>query len=64
MNETKRSPSRATVRRWMGLHATEHQTATALVESCNASLDLPAGWLDDATHWVWDLALDAIGSEP
>ena len=29
-------------------------------ESKDAALDLPAGAMDDETHWVWDEALSAI----
>jgi len=51
------APCRREVRRWMRMHASEYETATALVEAANASLDLPQQWLNDETHWVWDEAV-------
>lgn len=53
------APSRAQVSRWMRLHADEYETATALVEGANAEFDIPASWLDDDSHWIWDVALFA-----
>ena len=50
------APTRREVRRWMRLHASEYETATALAEGANAALDLPKEWLDDEIHWVWDEA--------
>lgn len=55
------SPTRAdrcAVRRWMRLHADEHETATALAEAASAAFDWPEEWLDDSTHWVWDIAAE------
>jgi crotonobetainyl-CoA:carnitine CoA-transferase CaiB-like acyl-CoA transferase len=55
------SPTRAdrsAMRRWMRLHADEHEGATALAEAASAAFDLPEDWLDDPTHWVWDMAAE------
>lgn len=54
---TEPGPSRGRVRRWMRLHAGEHDTATGLAEAANAALDLPQAWLDSESHWIWDEAL-------
>lgn len=54
--EGHRGQSKAAVRRWMRLNADQYETATALVEGCNAALALPQAWLDDDGHWVWEIA--------
>lgn len=51
-------PNKTEVRRWMRLHASEYENATALAEGCNSALNLPQLWLDDPNHWVWDLAVE------
>lgn len=53
------APTKAIVRRWMDANRDEYETATQLVEAANAALPLPAEFLDDETHWVWDLAISA-----
>lgn len=54
--EEKREPSKAAVLRWMRQISNEYETATELVEACNAALDLPSSWLDDPDHFVWEIA--------
>lgn len=54
------APSKAAVRRWMRLNAGEYETATELAEGCNAAFDLPQEWLDDESHWVWEIAATEI----
>lgn len=51
-----REPSKSEVRRWMRANASEYDGATELAEACNAVFDLPASWLDDPDHWVWEVA--------
>jgi hypothetical protein len=51
-------PSRAAVRRMMRAMAAECETATHLVESCAS--DVPEAWLDDETHWIWEMALQEM----
>lgn len=52
--------SRASVRAWMRSAAVDYDTATELAEGANAALILPAGAMDDETHWVWEEAAKAI----
>jgi hypothetical protein len=52
--------TRRQVRRWMRLNACDYADATHLAEAANIVLDLPAGAMDDETHWVWDEALSAL----
>lgn len=52
--------SRASVRAWMRNAAGDYDTATALAEGANAALELPAGAMDDESHWIWDEAIKAI----
>jgi hypothetical protein len=54
------SANRKQVRSWMRRNAEGHECATTLAEAANAALDLPAGAMDDETHWVWEEALSAI----
>lgn len=55
--------SRARVRAWMRAAADDYDTATALAEGANAALELPAGAMDDETHWVWEEAIKAIPAD-
>ena len=55
--------SRASVRAWMRAAAEEYDTATALAEGANAAFELPAGAMDDETHWVWEEAIKAIPAD-
>ena len=57
------NPSRQAVRRWMRLNASDYETATNLAEAANAALDLPADWLNDSNHWVWDEALRVAAND-
>ena len=52
-------PTRREVKRWMLLNADCDDVSTTLAESAAAALDLPEAWLDDETHWLWDVALEA-----
>lgn len=45
---------------YMQLHFNEHRTATQLAEATAIALGHDE-WLDDETHWIWDLALSWIG---
>ena len=54
------SANRRQVRSWMRNNAEDYECATTLAEGANAALDLPAGAIDDETHWVWEEALSAI----
>ena len=54
------APTRRDVRRWMRASAEEYETSTQLAEGCCAAMDLPCGWLDDPTHWIWEDALDIL----
>ena len=55
------SARRRDVRAWMRRNAEHYETATELAEAANTVFLLPDGGLDDATHWVWDEAAEAIG---
>ena len=55
--------SRAKVRAWMRASADDYETATALAEGANAALELPAGAMDDETHWIWEDAIKAIPAD-
>ena len=49
------------VRRWMQLHCNEYESATQLAENCAYYFDPEnsyESWLDDETHWIWDIAID------
>lgn len=50
------------VARWMRAHADEYESATELAEACADAFDVAdeGGPLDDETHWIWDLALEAV----
>lgn len=48
------------VRRWMNAIAKECETMTELVEAANIALDLPSAWLDDETHWIWEIAYQTM----
>lgn len=55
--------SRARVRAWMHAAAEDYDTATALAEGANAALELPAGAMDDESHWIWEEAIKAIPAD-
>lgn len=55
--------SRANVRAWMRAAADDYDTATALAEGANAALELPAGAMDDESHWIWEEAIKAIPAD-
>ena len=55
--------SRAKVRAWMRAAAEDYDTATALTEGANAALELPAGAMDDESHWIWEEAIKAIPAD-
>ena len=55
--------SRASVRAWMRAAADDYDTATALAEGANAALELPAGAMDDESHWIWEEAIKAIPAD-
>lgn len=49
--------TRRQVRAWMRANAADYDyCATTLTEAANAALPLPAGALDDSSHWIWDEA--------
>lgn len=53
---------KATVLRWMRNNAEHHDNATSLAEDA-AHNALPVdhdAWLNDETHWVWELAIEVI----
>ena len=52
--------TKAQVRRFMRLHASEYETATALAEAANCEFELPGDGLDDQAHWVWDMAAEEV----
>jgi hypothetical protein len=56
----KQNLRRGQVRAWMRRNANGYETATNLAEAANASIDLPAGAMDDPEHWVWEEAIAAI----
>ena len=43
--------------------AEDYDTATALAEGANAALELPAGAMDDDSHWIWEEAIKAIPAD-
>ena len=49
------------VRKWMRSNAEEYGTSTELAEAAAEEFDANhiGGPLDDDTHWIWELALDA-----
>lgn len=55
--------SRASVRAWMRAAADDYDTATELAEGANAALELPAGAMDDESHWIWEEAIKAIPAD-
>ena len=44
----------------MQANASDYETATELAEAAAANFKLAGDPLDDETHWIWDLALDAL----
>lgn len=57
--------TRRQVRAWMRRAVAEegYNDATHLAEAANDEFHLPEGAMDDETHWVWEEAIDAVGSE-
>lgn len=52
-------PTRREVKAWMLRNADDcDEGCTRLVEAAAAGLDLPEQWLDDETHWLWDVAFE------
>lgn len=58
--EPNSNASRVVIRQWMRAMAHEYETATKLAEAAATELGLPDEWLDDETHWIWDLAINAM----
>jgi hypothetical protein len=48
------------VKIWMQANASDCETATQLAEAAAANFKFASDPLDDETHWIWDLALDAL----
>ena len=61
--ERSTTASRASVRAWMRAAADDYETATSLAEGANAALELPAGAMDDESHWIWEEAIKAIPAD-
>lgn len=55
-----RSATRQQCRAWMCRNAADYEGPTQLAEAANCEIDLPAGAMDDETHWIWDEALRAF----
>ena len=53
-----RTASKRQVRRWMDANAEEYDGPTQLAEAAACEYPEAADWLDDETHWIWDLAAD------
>ncbi len=52
--------TRKQVRSWMRRNAEHYEyCSTRLAEAANVALELPAGALDDAAHWIWEEAYEA-----
>ena len=50
------------VRAWMVAFVGRFETATQMAETAVDVLLLPEDWLDDETHWVWDVAADVFAN--
>lgn len=50
----KPTATRRQVRTWMRQNVCHYDNLTNLAEAANAALDLPAGAMDEETHWVWE----------
>jgi hypothetical protein len=48
------------VRAWMQASSGDYETATQLAEAAAANFKFAGDPLDDETHWIWGLALDAL----
>lgn len=57
------SVSKQSVRIWMRANASDYETATQLAEAAVANFEFAGDPLGDETHWIWDLALDALPSD-
>jgi hypothetical protein len=56
VNNVSNLPTKSSVKKWMRDNASEYGSATELAEGANAEFDMPIEWLDDESHWVWELA--------
>jgi hypothetical protein len=56
---------RAKIKAHMLANAEHHDNATSLAEDAAHYADTVDhdAWLDDETHWVWELALEVIHAE-
>lgn len=50
--------TRGQISAWMLRNASDYSNETELVEGANCALKLPIGCMDDATHWIWDVAVN------
>ena len=50
----------AAILNWMYANRHEYDSATKLVEDTNIIFGLPDEWMDDETHWVWDIAVNSL----
>ena len=48
--------TRGQIAAWMLRNVSDYSNETELVEGANCALKLPIGCMDDATHWIWDVA--------
>ena len=55
-----RNHSKAYVRQWMVVNADDYDNGTQIAEAANIALNLPDAWMDDETHWIWEMALEAM----
>ncbi len=50
---------KAEARKYMRLHVNYVDSATTLAEQTATAMGNPE-WLDDETHWVWDMAVSEL----
>jgi len=50
--------TRGQIAAWMLRNVADYSNETELVEGANCVLKLPHGCMDDATHWIWDVAVN------
>ncbi len=62
LKEAAQAFNKPNVTKWMRNHASEFDTATELAEDAADEFGAKdkGGPLDDDTHWIWDLAQDAM----